>query len=378
MLIFLLPSAVLAQESEEQAAAKQLEALDLSGVEETIRELDNEVGQYLPDLSLGGLVDAAQRGGLTELFGELLTGIKGYLFHEVMANLDLLGQLILLSVVAAVLNNLQAAFENSKTARISSAVTYLVLITLALSSFQHALGTASGAIRQMTDLVQAAMPVIITLIASTGGMTTAAILHPLVVGAVGVMGTLIQSLIFPLLNFSVVLNMVGLVSDRFQVEKLSGLFKEFGMLALGVSMTIFIGILSIEGVAGSVADGVAMRTAKFATGAFIPVVGKMMSDALEAVVGTSLLLRNAIGLVGIILLGIIVVFPALKLLILVLVYRVAGALVQPFGDDKMPRALSAMSGSLSLVFAVLMIMGLMFFLTLSILIGLGNFSVMLR
>lgn len=94
--------------------------------------------------------------------------------------------------------------------------------------------------------------------------------------------------------------MTSNISERFQVSKMSGLMKQWSMALMGLFFTVFLGFLSVQGIAGSVADGVALRTAKFATGAFVPVLGKMFADALDAVVGTSLLLKNVVGLVGII------------------------------------------------------------------------------
>lgn len=377
----LTPVAVQAGEeglNPEALALNQLETLNLQDVEQFIRELDKEVGEYLPDLSIPKVLDDIRRGRFSFGFGDLLGGLGRYLFRELLASSSLLGKIVILAVFCAVLKNLLAAFERGTTGKLAYGVTYLVLITLALSSFTMAVNTAKGAIDQMVSFVQSLLPVLLTLMVAAGGPTSAALVHPFVMGSLGLLSTLIRNLVFPLIYFSVILVMVNQITERFQVSRLSDLFKQASMILLGLFLTIFVGALSLYGVAGAVADGVAMRTAKYLTGAFIPVVGKMLSDAVEAVVGSSLLATNAIHIVAMVGLFAMAAFPAVKIIALVVVYKVAGALVQPFGDSQMSTALDAMGGALTMVFAAVAAVGLMFFIALSAIVGMGNMTVMLR
>ncbi|KKM11747.1 stage III sporulation protein AE [Clostridiales bacterium PH28_bin88] len=377
----LTPVAVQAGEeglNPEALALNQLETLNLQDVEQFIRELDKEVGEYLPDLSIPKVLDDIRHGRFSFGFGDLLGGLGRYLFRELLTSSSLLGKIVILAVFCAVLKNLLAAFERGTTGKLAYGVTYLVLITLALSSFTVAVNTAKGAIDQMVSFVQSLLPVLLTLMVAAGGPTSAALVHPFVMGSLGLLSTLIRNLVFPLIYFSVILIMVNQITERFQVSRLSDLFKQASMILLGLFLTIFVGALSLYGVAGAVADGVAMRTAKYLTGAFIPVVGKMLSDAVEAVVGSSLLATNAIHIVAMVGLFAMAAFPAVKIIALVVVYKVAGALVQPFGDSQMSTALDAMGGALTMVFAAVAAVGLMFFIALSAIVGMGNMTVMLR
>ncbi|MHB1125361.1 MAG: stage III sporulation protein AE [Bacillota bacterium] len=357
---------------------EQLSNLDVKELESFIRQVDAEVGEYLPDLSLSKIVADLRSGEADLSTKNLLEGIFRYFFRELLANSSLLGKLVILAVVCAILQNLQGAFDRSGTGKMAYAVAYLALVIIALSSFTLAINTGRQAITSMVDFVHALLPVLLTLMAAVGGFTSAAILHPVVVASVSILSTLIRNVVFPLIYFGAVLGLVSQFSDRFQVSRLAGLMKQFSMGLLGLFITIFIGVLSIQGVAGSVADGVALRTAKFLAGSFVPVVGGMFADAVEAVVGTSLLLKNAVSLVGVIMIFALTIFPALKILSAVMVFKIAGALVQPFGDNQISDALELMGNSLLLVFGAVAAVGLMFFIVISIIVGLGNMTVMLR
>ncbi len=143
-------------------------------------------------------------------------------------------------------------------------------------------------------------------------------------------------------------------------------------------LTLFTGITAIQGVAGSVGDALTLRTAKYMTGSLIPVVGKMMADAVETVLGYSILLKNGATIAGLITLSTLVLFPLVKLLSLILIYKFAGALVQPVGETSLGDALNTMSNCLSMIFAAVATVALAFFIGISIIIGASNAAVMLR
>ena len=154
--------------------------------------------------------------------------------------------------------------------------------------------------------------------------------------------------------------------------------KTCAMGALGILTTLFLGIMAIQGVAGAVGDSLALRTAKFATDAFIPVVGGVFSEAVEAVVGSSLLLKNAVGIGGLIVICLMMVIPLLKIISLAFIYKLAGALIQPVGDNQLGDCLNSLGSNLLTVFGAVATVGLLFFFAVTIVLVLGNFIVMLR
>lgn len=362
----------------EKARENQISTLELGEWETYLRELDRDVRELVPDLSLQKIWTDMRSGQLQFNFGELFMGILRYFFRELLASSTLLGEIIILSIICVILQNLQAAFEKGTVGKVAYGIVFLVLASLALGSFTLAMDTGREAIDQMVSFVHALLPLLITLLTAVGGITTAALMHPFILIALGTFSTLIKNLVLPLIYFAAVLGIVSQLSERFQVSRMTSLFKQISVGLLSLFLTVFIGVLTIQGVAGSVADGIALRTVKFATGNFIPVVGKMLSDAVEAVAGTSLLLKNAVGLVGVLIILILAIFPSLKIISLVIIYKISAAVIQPFGESQVASALDNLGNSLTLVFAAVAAVGLMFFMALSIIIGLANLTVVLR
>ncbi len=366
------------QEIVDNSIESQINKLELQEIDKFLKNLDEEVKQYVPDMSFKSFLEAVKNGDLNLKFSHILKIFVQFLFKELFAGTALMGKLIVLAIICAVLQNLQNAFEKASIGNLAYCVTYLVLVTIALTSFTFAINTAKETIETMVSFLQSLLPILLTLLASLGGISSAAIINSFTAVSLSVISTLIKNILLPLIYFSAVLSILSHLSDKFKVSRLAGLFKEIIMIFLGLTSTVFLGLLSIQGLAGAVADSLTLRTAKYAAGAFIPVVGGMFSGALETVIGASLLLKNSISLAGAIILLFIIIFPMLKILALSVIYKLSAAVVQPFGDNKIGDALETMGKSITLVFAALGIVSVMFFISLSVIVGLGNLTVMMR
>lgn len=358
--------------------SEQLSELDMSEVENFVDQLNTEITGAVPELNFKELVIKIASRDVNWKPLDLLNNCLSYIFREVVANLALLGKLVVLAIICAVLQNLTSAFEKGTTGQLTYMVTFLVLITIALGSFGLAVQAGREVVDKMVAFMQALLPVMLTLLVAVGGIASAAILHPVIFTTITVIGTVIKNVILPLIFFAAVLDIVSHLSSRFQVSRLGGLMKTWSMGGLGILSTIFLGILAIQGVAGAVGDSVALRTAKFATDAFIPVVGGMFSDAVEAVVGSSLLLKNAVGIGGLVVICLMMAVPLLKIISLAFIYKLAGALIQPVGDNQMGDCLNSLGNSLLTIFGAVATVGLLFFFAVTIVLALGNFTVMLR
>jgi stage III sporulation protein AE len=352
--------------------------LDFSEIEQYIKQVDEDIKDFLPEFNLQQIYQNIKKGEFNWNFRDLLSGLLKYFFKEVVANSGLLTRLIILAVASVILANLQSAFDKGNIALLGHSVIYLVLISIALGSFSIAINTGKEAIDTMVGFLHAIIPVLLMLLAAMGGLTSSALIHPAMLGMLGVATTVIKTVIFPLIYFMAILNIVSYISPQFKVNKLAGLFKDISLAALGILLTVFVGFLSMQGLAGSVADGLTIKAAKFATGAFIPVVGKSLADALDTVIGTSLILKNGIGILGVIVIFILCALPSVKILAISLIYRIVAAIIQPFGDSQLAEALQSLANSLIMVFAAVAGLGLMFFFILTVTIGTGNITMMFR
>ncbi|WP_430029922.1 stage III sporulation protein AE [Paenibacillus ehimensis] len=369
--------AVYAAVPAEELIREQAQRLPLDQVEQFWSRLTRQYGGYFPDSrapSFMELLLGAKEFGL----GSVFSGLFKYLFHELLYNGKLLVSIVILTVFSMLLETLQNSFEKNNVSKIAYAISFLVLMIMAVNSFSVAIGYAKSAITDMIHFMIAVVPLLLTLLASMGNVVTVSVLHPLIVFMIHAVGTAIYFIVFPLLFFSAVLHIVSSLSDKYKVTQLANLLRNVSVGCLGIFVTVFLGVVSVQGIGSAAADGVTIRTAKYIAGNFVPVVGRLFSDASETVIGASLLVKNAVGLAGVVILLVLCAFPALKILALAFIYNVSAAVMQPLGDNPMITCLETIGKSLIFVFAALAVVGLMFFLAITIVIAAGNVSVMMR
>ncbi len=169
----------------------------------------------------------------------------------------------------------------------------------------------------------------------------------------------------PITLIATSLGIISNLSDRVQIGKLSKFLKSGITWSLGVIVTIFVSILSLEGGLTSNIDGLAAKGIKSAATTFIPVVGKALGESVDMVIGSTSLLKNSIGIVGMIIIIGICAMPIIKLSILTVTYHFASAICEPLADKKVVALLEQMGGT----FKVLL--GIMFFVAVLLIIGLA-------
>lgn len=374
---------VLANDDEElyitdDLVLQQLENIDTRALEDIIGKINMETEDFLPALDIRAMTLSLLKGEQTLTFQGTVNGLFKYLFREVVVNFSLLAKLMILSILCAFLNNLSNAFESEAVGKLAYIVCYLVIIAIAVQSFSVATQIGLNAINDMVNFMQALLPILLTFLMATGGITTTALFQPIIIGSVGIISTLTKDIIVPIIFFSAILSIINHMTDKIQISKLALLLKQICILLMGLTLTVFTGIITIQGVAASTADGVAIRTAKFAVDKFIPIVGGFLTEAVDTIMGCSLLLKNGIGALGLIALAFIVVMPLLKILSLILIYKIASAIIEPIIDGQLSNCLKEMSNSLTMLFAAVLTVAIMFFIAVTIIVGAGNITLMMR
>lgn len=367
-----------ADELAKELTTQQIGGLETGAVESYWNNLRSEYGGFFPEQHIPSFMEMIFPGGDGLKLTDMLSGLLKYLWHEVLYNGKLLVTIVMLTVFSMVLETLQNAFERNAVSKVAYSITYMVLIIIAVNSFHVAMGYAKGAIESMIQFMLAMVPLLLTLLASMGNVVTVSVLHPLIIFMIHAVGTLIYTLVFPLLFFSAVLHIASALSEKFKVTQLANLLRNIGVGVMGVLLTVFLGVISVQGATGAVTDGVTLRTAKFVTGNFVPVVGRMFSDAADTVISASMLAKNAIGLAGVIILLFISAFPAIKILTLALIYNIAAAVMQPLGESPIVTCLETIGKTMIYVFAALAAVSLMFFLAVTIILTAGNAAMMVR
>lgn len=380
LILLALPFPTVSAEGQnptELIVKEQAQHLHTEEVEKYWNTLMKQYQGYFPDSKPPSFLDLLT--GTEWLHPEkIMKGLLKYFLHELIYNGKLLASIVILSVFSIILETIQSSFEKTTVSKMAYAITFMVLMIMAINSFNVSISYAKSAISSMMDFMVAVVPVLLTLLMSMGNITSVAVLHPLIIFMIHAVGTVIYVVVFPMLFFSAILHIISTLTDKYKVTQLANLLRTISIGILGTFVTIFLAVISVQGTTHAVTDGVTIRAAKYITGNFIPIVGRMFADASDTVISASLLVKNAVGLVGVVIILFTCAFPAVKILTLAFIYKLSAAVMQPLGDHPMVTSLETIGKSMIYVFASLAIVSLMFFLAITIMIAAGNVSVMMR
>ncbi|HEY8361430.1 MAG TPA: stage III sporulation protein AE [Tissierellaceae bacterium] len=355
---------------------EQLDLLNLNDLEDFLQDSFKE-NEISPNINLRNFLKDLITGKISVSFQEIGKNLIYIFLKELKISFSLLAKILVITILSSILTNLQSSFEKSSVAELANYITYCLIGILVITSFNEILNYARATVDKMVDFMQAILPILLTLLTATSGPNTKILFHPLILIIVNFVGILIKNIILPLIFFSFVVSIISNISNRLEFSKLSELVRQVIAVVISVALTLFIGIITIYGF-GSKIDGLTIRTAKFAVDTFIPIVGGFLSDAVEAVVSYSAILKNGIGFIGLMILLLICVTPIMKVFAVLVVYKLISAVIQPIASSNLIEFFSQVGKSLSLVLISLISAGTMFFITITIIVETGNNLLMLR
>jgi len=378
MIIILLSLCAVNCDDTQDILQNQLDNLDISDIEKFVDDINRESEGMLPEIDVREMVLGLFKGNTLNSIRDMGKGIAGLFFKEVISNFSLMGKLLILAIFCAILQNLHNAFEEDSIGRLAYGICYILIIILAVKSFNDAMLIGVDTINKMTGFMQALLPTLLALLAAVGGISSSAVFQPLMFTCIALITTFIKVFVMPVILFSAVISILNNLSDSVNISKLASLLKQIAVGALGLVLTAFTGVLTVQGIASASIDGATIRTAKFAVDNFIPIVGNFLSEAFDAVVSCSLILKNGIGIAGFIILLLICSFPLIKMFSVVLIYKVTSALIQPILDNQIVQCLNDMGNAMLILLTCVLAVAVMFFMALTVIMGVGNMAVMVR
>lgn len=376
ILLILVPLFAYCEQVENNLIDDQM---DLFSTDELNRFVDDVIStnELAPDINVKEFLKSLVTGKESIDTKTVYSRVGNLFFKEIKINLKLLSQILIIAIISAILNNMQSVFEGSSISGLANSITYILLAILIVGSFYQIVEITRDTINSMVNFMQIILPVLLTFLVLAGGPNTKLIFHPMILATVNVIGSLVKNVIFPLVYFSFIISILSNLSQRMELKKLSELGRQIVVFIISASFTVFIGIITIYGLSTKI-DGITIRTAKFAVDRFVPIVGGFLSDAVETVIGSSAILKNGIGIIGLFILIIITAIPIIKISTLLLIYKITGAVIEPIVSKNVSNLLNDVSKSFLLILISTVSVAIMFFITITIIVDTGNNLLMIR
>lgn len=351
--------------------------LDVSDLESYWSDVKEDYQEYFPQIDRFTIKELITNKHQLSVIDWIIAVIN-IVGHELFLNGKLLGQLILIAIISALIKNIQTSFQSESVTVVANFVLMILLTSLAVQSFTVISELITTTISRMHDFIIALLPLLLSLMAMLGGIISASFFHPLIVTFLYFIVILVDKIIIVFLFLSLILHLVSQMNQTFQLTKLGDLLRQIGLTLLFVSLTIFLTVLSAQGAITAVQDGLGIKTAKFVTNNFIPVVGRMLSEATDTIFATTQVIKNGLGLFGLIFILLVVSLPIIKVAIVGCFYKLAAAIIQPIGDDQVVKSISIIADHVFYLLAILVVVSFMFLMMIVVLLIASNLTLMIR
>ncbi len=373
ILICIFSTSISIADTEDEVINSQMDSFNISNFIDEANKYSNDI---LKDIDIQELLNNAIKGELDT--NQLLKNIFPLLGTEIKEALKVMGSILIIVLIHSVLKSISDNLNNKSVAQITYYVQYILIATVIMTNFSSIITLSKETVGNMISFIQLLFPLLMTLMLASGSVVSVNLVQPIIVFIINLISNIFQSIIIPIILVGTALAIVSKISDRIQIDKLSKFLKSSSVWVIGILLTIFVGVLSIEGTLGSSVDGITAKTAKAAVSSFIPVVGKVLGDAVDTVIGCSAILKNAIGIVGVIVVIAICITPILKLAIITIIYHLTAALCEPIADSKIVSLITQMADTFKILLAILCSISVMLIIGITLVINISNTGLMYR
>lgn len=308
-------------------------------------------------------------------FSKICDAVISLLFKEVKTVLSMCITIVVIGIICSLIKNLQSAFSSDSISEIAFYACYALMIIVLTRTFIISLDLAKDIITEISGFMSKLLPILVVMLGVAGGFTESATMDPIVLGTTIIIPKIYLNVILPLILITFVLQFTNNISTEPKISNLCSLVKSAVLWIQGLILTVYIGLLTVRGITASTIDAVTLKTAKFTIDNFIPIVGKTFSDAITSVAGYSLIIKNAIGSVGLIVLILIIIYPIIKIFLSSIILKISSSLLEPIADKRITKAVFSAGDSLVLILSSVLCVSLMFFVLIAMMVSAGKFVI---
>jgi len=342
------------------------------GMQDTfLDEMDfGEINDTLDEL----LGDQSFRFG--EAVGKLISGEMPFtwesigqlvwdaMFSELDQHRKTAVQILILIIVAAIFMNFTNVFEKSQVADISFYIMYLLLFTILMKAFYNMSQIAEETLNNVLTFMKILMPSYFIAATFASGSLTGVAYYEFTLLLITLIQWLLKYAVLPAVNLYVLFLLLNHLSAKEYLSKMADLLKTFIEWSLKTLGAAAIGFQIVQSLILPALDSLKTAVVNKTAGA-IPGVGNIFTGVAEVVLGSAVLIKNAIGAVGLIILVFICISPIVKLAVCVILYKVMSALIQPVSDKRMVECVGGVGEGAGMLLKIVLHIAILFFITVA-------------
>ena len=350
----------------------QLDKLDISGLEGILKDLNEKQSGIFNSKSFIDKLTGILNGEFTDGASSVWQAILNLIFEEILDFLPLVATIVAVAILSGMIGDLRGGGSKS-IANITHFVCYGVIIILIVNACTSILTLTSSTLQSLKTQIDVSFPILLTLLTSIGGTASVSIYQPAVALFSGTVMQIFTLVLMPLFIFSLVFAVISNLSSSVKLEKFSSFFTSLFKWITGAVFTIFMGFLIVQGITAGSIDTVSVRTAKYAIRSYVPILGGYLSEGFNVIMASSMLIKNAIGASGLLLMFSTVIVPIVQIVLLQLCLKLTSAILEPLTDNRISNFISSVSKTLIMPIVLILGVAFMYLIFMGLIICTGNF-----
>lgn len=337
-----------------------LDEVDMKEINQLLKEIFPQEKVIFQDV-LTALLDEKETIS-PKLIGEFITDT---LFHVVKSNKSTLVYLLLVMIIAAVFTNFSEVFQNRQIAQTGFYLVYILLITVCLHSFQMTVQELTDSMETLNTFMSVLAPAYFICMALAVGSISSIAFYNLVLLLIFLVDMVILHFLLPLIHVCLMVQVLNFLSDEEYLSKFAELLQTIVGWGLKTLLALITGAGIVQGILNPSMD--AVKRSAFTKGAeMIPGIGDVFGGVTDVVLGTAVLIKNGIGMAGVVLVIAICLVPILNMGILTLLYKGLAALVQPVSDKRIVEAVNSVGDGYHMLLKVVCTTAVLFMITIAV------------
>ena len=305
-------------------------------------------------------------------YENFFASIFSNLLEMIIKYLPMLSIIIGIGVISNLLNGVKSKFNEKSTSNLIHVVCFLAVTILVVGTISSLSTTTGESINSMVSQMNAVFPVLLTLMVGIGANASAGVFQPIVAILSTYVADVFNYFILPMFMFSFVFGIISNLSDNIKLDKFNSFISSLFKWSVGLIFTLFFAVFTIQGISAGSFDSVSIRTAKYSIKSYIPIMGGYLSDGMDLILSSTVLIKNSIGLVGVLMIITTILSPLLEIIVCSLLLKLVSAILQPMGSTKISNFLSSTSKAITMLSTCIIAIGFMYLISIGLIMTTSN------
>lgn len=350
----------------------ELENIDFSAFDDIIKDFESSDDNIFSINGIKNKVYSVISGQNAVNYSSMFSSILGLIGGSVLKYLPILSVIVAIGVIGNMLNGFKSKFGEKSSSNLIQLVCFMAVSLLVITMIKNLVSSTTNAVTSMTGQMNAIFPILLTLMIGLGATSTASVYQPIVAIISTYVADFFTYFIVPLFMVSFVFAIISNLSDSVKLDKFSSFISSFFKWSVGLVFTIFFAVFTLQGITASKFDSLSIRTTKYTIKSYVPIMGGYLADGMDLILSSTVLIKNAVGFVGILLCLTTIISPLIRIALFSLMLKFVSAILQAMGEAKTSNFLSAVSKSITMLSTALIAVGFMYLISVGLVMTSAN------